>query len=294
MEQFLAVLQRLVDQIETNLDSEVNIANLSRTFGISPFYLQRLFKALVGDSLGQYIRGRRLTRAGEMILETRSGLLDIGFAVGFNSHEAFSRSFKAYFNKTPSEFRSERPSVLLNKKPVLTLDLFEYLKKGLQRDPRIVQSEPQLVVGLPKSIQSPLILEEGFCAEADQVWMDLAGRYREIQYPTPGTFFGITASPSGDFTEDQVDFLAGLAVSRIEALPDGMSQVVLPKGQVAQFEQMRIEPNKYKETIDYIYGYWLPNSAYTRASGVDYVLVEGMLEFGKPHSVKYVIPVQDK
>lgn len=294
MELFLKNIQSLVDQIEENLEFEVNILDLARTFEISPFHFQRLFKAYVGDSLGRYIRGRKLTRAADLLLNTEDGLIDIALAVGFNSHEAFSRSFKAYFNKTPKDFRSEKPQIVLRKKPVLTPELFDYLNSGITREPRILKLDEQIVVGMKKRVQSPFILEERFCEEADVTWMELASRFTEIKNAVPGVFFGITASDSGDFTEEEMDFYAGLLVTGMSDLPDGMSRYVLPAGLYAQFEQYEPKEDRYKETIDYAYGYWFQKSEYVRGRGVDYVFVEGMYEFGKPGSVKYMIPVEKK
>ena len=54
----------------------------------------RLFKALVGNALGGYVRDRRPTQAVRLLLGTDLGIIDMAFRVGFSSHEAFTRSFK--------------------------------------------------------------------------------------------------------------------------------------------------------------------------------------------------------
>lgn len=299
LEKFLSSIQKLVDQIEANLEFEVNIVELARVYDISPFHFQRLFKALVGDSLGRYIRGRRLTRAAEMLLETDIGLIDVAVAVGFNSHEAFTRSFKAYFQQTPKEFRHEKPRVVLSRKPILTMELFEYLKNGIQREPQIVQTKRQTIVGLRRRVQSPFLLEEKFCTEIDQTWAEIAARHQEIQNTVPGTFFGLTISESGLFTEEYVDYFAGMAIVNATTIadvviPQGMSAYEIPEGKFGLFEQYEPKNEKYKATVDCIYGYWLPNSNYTRGRGVDYVRVDEMYDFGKPGSVKYVVPLSEK
>lgn len=292
MENFLRIIQDLIDRIENGLEYEANIVALASSYGISAFHFQRLFKALVGDSLGRYIRGRRLTRAAEMLLETDSGVLDIGLAVGFNSHEAFSRSFKSYFDKTPKDFRYEKPQVVLSRKPILSMELFEHLKMGMQREPQIVYSESQIIVGPKKRVSSPFLSEGRYCADTDLTWAELAKRKDEIKNTIPRTFFGLTVSDSGDFTEEWVDYIAGVSVTHLEAMPEGMFHYLLPAGQVAQFEMYDTSEDRYKETVDYIYGYWLPNSNYVRGNGVDYVLVENMSEIGAAgFSLKYVMPV---
>jgi AraC family transcriptional regulator len=77
MSKDLTLISNLVDQIEENLSDEVDIVSLAKSFDISPWHFQRLFKSLVGDSLGGYVRGRRLTRAAQLLLDTESSIIDI-------------------------------------------------------------------------------------------------------------------------------------------------------------------------------------------------------------------------
>jgi AraC family transcriptional regulator len=291
MAKLINVIQDLVDHIETNLEFEVNIVDLANNYEISPYHFQRLFKVLVGDSLGQYIRGRRLTKAAEMLTNSKDGLIDIAIAVGFNSHEAFTRSFKSYFEVSPKEFRLNKPPVILARKPVLTVDLFNYVKEGLQREPDIITFPAQHVVGTKMRVHSPFILEEQFCKQVDDNWQVLASRLSEVKSSVPGTYYGITLSESGNFTEEYVDYICAIPVADFTNVPEGLATHTLPERKLALFENYDHKDDRFKKTIDYIYGYWLPNSGCKRGPGADYVLVEKMMEFGKPGHVKYALPV---
>lgn len=291
MAKFINVIQGLVDHIETNLEFEVNIVDLASSYEISPYHFQRLFKALVGDTLGQYIRGRRLTKAAELITDTRDGLLDIAIAVGFNSHEAFTRSFKSYFNVAPKDFRISRPPVVLSRKPYLTMDLLEHVAGKMQRDPDVITFSAQKVVGTKMRVYSPFILEAEFCKQVDENWVKFASRMHELTSSIPGTYYGITVSESGHFTEEYVDYYCCLPVADSFVAPEGLDSYILPERKIALFENYQLTDERFSKTIDYIYGYWLPNSSYKRADGVDYIFVEGMMEFGKPATVKYATPV---
>ena len=57
-------------KICSSLGYDVNIKSLAQSYSLSPWHFQRLFKSIVGSSLGQYTRGRRLTLAANMLLET--------------------------------------------------------------------------------------------------------------------------------------------------------------------------------------------------------------------------------
>ncbi|OUR74720.1 AraC family transcriptional regulator, partial [Arcobacter sp. 31_11_sub10_T18] len=87
MQKHLEMIQDLVDKIEKDVSYDVNILSLSNSFDISPWHFQRLFKSIVGDSLGSYTRGRRLSLAATMLQTTKLSIVDIAFEVGFNSHE---------------------------------------------------------------------------------------------------------------------------------------------------------------------------------------------------------------
>lgn len=296
MQKDLNLIQNIVDQIEDNLADEINIVHLAESFDLSLWHFQRLFKSFVGDTLGGYTRGRRLTRAAQLLLNSDQGIIDIAFAVGFNSHEAFSRSFKAYFNVSPKVFRRNRPGILLNEKPLLTLDLLDHIVKDIKREPIISIRKELIIVGFSCTVPSPFIANENYCDLLYSTWMSLFDRHAEIQNTIPETFLGLHISQSGNFTEDTVEYMVGVPTTSANSIPDGMMSYTFPEQQVAMFEVATVDKDTSAKTIDYIYGYWLPNSAYTRGQGHDYELFEGIdkgiQSFSDPNlGSRYVIPI---
>ena len=162
MQQTVGYMQSLVDDVEENLSDDINIVSLAYSCNLSPWHFQRLFKALVGDTLGGYIRGRRLTEAAHLLLTTDLGIIDIAFGVGFRSHEAFTRAFKEYFGQSPKDFRKNKPSVVLNEKPLLSMELVRHLEKEIQHVPMIKTTPALTIVGLQTSIPSPFISEDAY------------------------------------------------------------------------------------------------------------------------------------
>ena len=285
-------IQGLVDQVEENLSDEINIVQLASSFNLSPWHFQRLFKALAGDTLGGYVRGRRLTQAARLLTNTDLGIIDIAFRVGFNSHEAFTRSFKSYFGQSPRDFRMNRPSVILNEKPLLSMDLVRHLEHEIEHEPIITTRPEQIIMGLDTPIPSPFMTNDAYCEDLFPAWMTLLERQDEIKDKQPTVFYGITASPSGDFTEDTLNFIAGIPVASSTHVPDGMVAHMLPEQQVAMFKVAVIDKETVLRTMNYIYGYWLPNSPYTRGSGSDYELFDETRGFIDPRlGSQYVIPI---
>ncbi len=291
MQQTISYIQGLVDQVEDNLSEEINVIQLADSFNMSPWHFQRTFKAFAGDTLGGYIRGRRLTEAARLLLNSDLGIIDIAFRVGFNSHEAFTRSFKAYFGQSPKNFRKNLTTVALKEKPLLTMDLIEHLQKEIDREPIIKTSQRQVVIGIETPIPSPFNTEVAYCETLWPAWEKLLEREQEINDRPPTAFYGITVSPSGTFTEDELIFIAGVPTVS-ENVPENMVAHIFPQQQVAMFRVATIDKETVLRTIDYIYGYWLPNSQYTRGSGSDYELFEESNGFIDPgQGSHYVIPV---
>ena len=290
------MIQELVDNIEENVGFDVNILNLAKSFELSPWHFQRLFKSIVGDSLGGYIRGRRLSIGAKQLLATDLSIINIAFEVGFNSHESFTRSFKSYFDFSPKKFREERPSVLIHEKPFLNDELLEHITEGMEQEPIIIDKQEQIIVGFDTDVPSPFNTLTPICEMVYTQWMTLFERQEEIQNAKKHTFLGLNVSPSGTFTEDILQYIAGVPVSTHAPLPEGMTTVTLPKQKVAIFDtKTNIDAEVAKRTIDYIYGFWLPNSPYERGVGNDYELFEDVHNFMTGDFVsKYVVPIVDK
>lgn len=54
---------------------------------------------------------RKLALAAEELMRTEDTVLEVALKYGYDSHEGFTRSFKAYLGVTPAEFRKYHPSV---------------------------------------------------------------------------------------------------------------------------------------------------------------------------------------
>jgi len=295
MEKYVSMINEVVDFIEQNIAEEINVIDMAKRMDISPWHFQRLFKTMVGDSLGAYLRGRRLSIASEMLLESDRSIIDIAFGVGFNSHEALTRSFKNVFNISPKNYRKEKPQVLTMKKPMLTDDLFSHISNGIQREPIIMDMPGIFLNGYDIQIPSPFVSDENICEIIATPWFKLL---EEKKDQTPKDLIGITISPSGNYTEDKLQFVAS-EIFYEEPIVESSQRVALriPKQKVAAFNIFSdIEEDIARKTIDYIYGYWLPNSNYMRGKGHDYEFFGNVVDFRDPGSFtyRYVIPVEDK
>lgn len=99
---------RVLVHIQEHLDERLPLEELARLACFSPYHFHRVFKGMVGESVKEYVRRLRLERAAGQLKLGRASVIDIALAAGYDSHEAFTRSFKAAFGAAPLHFRQAR------------------------------------------------------------------------------------------------------------------------------------------------------------------------------------------
>lgn len=94
-----------IDFIESRLTEAMGVSELARQAFFSKTHYQRLFRAIVGEPVMEYVKNRRLQLACREIGAGNTRILDVALKYGYESHEGFTRAFQAYFGVTPSEYR---------------------------------------------------------------------------------------------------------------------------------------------------------------------------------------------
>ncbi|MEZ4235154.1 MAG: AraC family transcriptional regulator [Myxococcota bacterium] len=90
----------------------LDLARIAAEAGLSPFHLQRRYRALFGETPHQALTRVRLARARELLLHSDLQVTDICFAVGFRSLGSFSALFAREVGDPPSQWRAQmRPVV---------------------------------------------------------------------------------------------------------------------------------------------------------------------------------------
>ena len=96
-------IQRAIDYVEANITEDIDFEEAARQAYSSSFHFQRVFGILCGLSLGDYIRMRRLSLAGEELSKGNAKIIDIALKYGYDTPESFSRAFTRFHGITPSE-----------------------------------------------------------------------------------------------------------------------------------------------------------------------------------------------
>lgn len=119
---YKVILQNTIDSIEKNLSSKISIDDLSKESHQSVYDFQRLFAFVIGVTIGDYIRKRRLYEAGIEIVTTDMSIGDIAANYQYFNHSPFTRAFKQFHGHTPIEIREKGISLVRVFKKITILE----------------------------------------------------------------------------------------------------------------------------------------------------------------------------
>jgi AraC family transcriptional regulator len=121
---------RVLVHIQQHLDDALALDDLAGVACFSPYHFHRIFKGMVGETVQEHIRRLRLERAAGQLKLSARPVIHIALDAGYESHEAFTRSFHALFGRSPSAFRSARRKLPL---PAAPSDVHYALGKPARR-----------------------------------------------------------------------------------------------------------------------------------------------------------------
>lgn len=105
--EYAARMHRVLETIDRNIDQTLDLDRLAAVAHFSPFHFHRLFTAWTGETLGDYVRRRRIELAAvHLIAQPRVPVLQVALGVGFGSGEAFARAFKQRYGCSASAWRA--------------------------------------------------------------------------------------------------------------------------------------------------------------------------------------------
>jgi len=99
-------LQRALGFMEAHLLEEgLDAEAVAKQIYVSGAHFQKIFHIITGVTVGEYIRSRRLSLAGEELLETQAKVIDLALRYGYDTPEAFTKAFTRFHGVTPTAAR---------------------------------------------------------------------------------------------------------------------------------------------------------------------------------------------
>jgi len=230
-------LNQLVEYIEDHLTdqhdaAELDVAGLASRIGTTDYHLRRMFSALVGMSLTEYIRRRRMTLAAADVMDGRP-LLEIAVTYGYGSTEAFGRAFFSVHGVAPRDIRSSGGPLSTQQKLRFRLTI----EGNTPMETRIIDRPAFALVG--HAVRVPLIFDgvnPHIRSHIESLPPEEHGRLKELSDAEPTGLLQVSADVDPDYVEgSELTYLHGVALQESTARPDDLDVIEVARGQWAVF-----------------------------------------------------------
>lgn len=262
-----------IEFIETNLFEAFTLDEVASAAALSTYHFARTFRALMGETVMDYARRRRLTIAAARLADEDVRLIDLAFATGFESQEAFARAFKKQFHMTPGAWKKSGRRLMSEAFAAPDLSHLVHRKENITMEPKFVETEEIRVIGMMANFNDAT--KKGI----PDLWSVFAARMGEIKARIEGTTYGVCFPAALD--EENFDYMAAVPVGSFEVVPDGMVARTVPAHRFAVFTHKTGDDtlhNDLQKSVHYIWGTWLPNSGLEHARVPDFELYDERMD----------------
>ena len=97
--------QKIEQYVEENIFKDLTLTNMSEALCISPSYLSRIFKTIIGMNCSEYLVEAKLKKAKDLLFTTNDTVKEIAEKLGYSSSAHFIRIFKSYYGITPKQMQ---------------------------------------------------------------------------------------------------------------------------------------------------------------------------------------------
>ena len=250
MDEHIEAVQRMQDYIETNLDTNITMADLANVSKYSPWYSYRLFVDLLHMTPAVYIRRLRLSKSALKLRDERAKIIDVALDSGFESVDGYQRAFYKEFGCNPYEY-SMRPTPIYLFKP--------YGIKYANRKEKNSMSEVKNV--FVQVIEKPgrkLIIKRGknakhyfeYCNEVGcEVWGLLCSMKSIGGEPV------CLWLPEKYIAEGTSEYVQGVEVELDYSgkIPEGFDVIELPKCKYIMFQGEPFEEEDFSEAVEQVW-----------------------------------------
>lgn len=282
-------LNEAMDHIERHLDQRIEAAGLARIALTSEYHFRRMFSALAGMPLSEYIRRRRLTVAGAEVLSGRRPLLDVAVRYGYGSGEAFARAFRAVHGVGPGEAR--RGGAVLRSQPRMSFRLT--IEGSGSMEYRIVEKAEFRIVG--RKARVPLV-HAGVNPAIEEFVRGIGQRelqrLEELSDQEPHGI--VSAVDNLDESREEgtgLDYYHAVVTGAPEPVPEGMESLTVPAGTWAVFENSGEFPRALQYLWRDAFTQWFPANPYRSRPGPE-ILRTRLSEDGAEADAQIWIPVE--
>ncbi len=277
---WVCALNEAVDYMEENLLSAITCDNVADHVHISSFHFQRTFTILVGLPVSEYIRNRRLSLAGQDLLNSNNKIIDMSLKYGYETPESFTKAFKRFHGISP--IQAKKVGATLKSFNRISLKLT--IAGGSRIDYSIVKKDKFEVVVLSRNFAS-----DNCGVEIPLFWKEYIDE-------------GLLDKVCGEFgirifsenNNKEFEYCIGCQTDCANQITDLYKKIIIPSYTWAVFKCTGAMPETIQQMWNRIYTEWLPQAKYVFLNTCD---IE-YYTYGDIHSSTYYseiwIPVKMK
>ncbi|MFU0441315.1 AraC family transcriptional regulator [Streptomyces sp. KAI-26] len=286
-------LNEAMEYIESHLGERIEVADLARTATTSEYHFRRMFSALAGVPLAEYIRRRRMTVAGAEVLgHPDRTLLEVAVRYGYDTGEGFARAFRAVHGIGPGEAR--RTGAVLRSQQRLTFRLV--VEGSSAMNYRLVDKGEFRVVG--RRARVPLIHEGPNPAIAEfirSIGREELERIAALSDQEPAGLIGVSDQLDPSRAEGtELDYYHGVVRGpepSDEGAEEGLDSLPVPAGTWAVFTNDGEFPQALQYLWRDVFTQWFPSNPYASRPGPEILSVR-LYEEGRRAAAELWIPVE--
>ncbi|MCL2406610.1 MAG: AraC family transcriptional regulator [Defluviitaleaceae bacterium] len=271
--EYITVIQSVLDEIDRRITEKIKVDELARAANYSTYHFCRVFLALTGTPVMNYVTRRKLEYA-QHDLSRGKRIIEVAMDYGFDTHAGFAKAFKKCFGFPPSlcrlRFKNELPQRM-------TVNNLKLRHGGFIMTPYITVATPFIVAGRTNRHKMPNVRTTADIPAFD--FDEVRSGVHDLLDGTSKLFSKSDAikhceiemcydvdEDSGEFT-----YFAGRGIFHADdlenILPDMESFEVsglyaIFTTPLSPFEQREQSAKTIRDTWQYIFAEWLPNSEF--------------------------------
>jgi AraC family transcriptional regulator len=283
-------IQRTLDYIEENLQERITLEELAELACFSPFHYHRVFHFLVGESVMDYVRKRRLTHAAIRLIDSDEKVIDIALDLGFQYQESFNRAFKKFFGVSPRQYRNTTfiPRSL-HQKAYLNMSSFT---GGISMEMKLVTKPAFNLIGYELKTRNT---DGENNREIPKFWQHYIQNNLGVKIPNSLNKNELGLCTDYNMTTGEFVYIIGMEVAEGTPAPEGLTYRSFPEKEYAVFTTPKATEENFPSTIQStwveIYSKWFPNSGYEQEGTLEFELYDERC-MDKEKQIDIYIPVK--
>jgi len=269
---YRARIERALRFIGERHAQPLTLRDVARAAALSEFHFHRVFSAVMGESVGQFITRTRLERAAfRLAYEPDASVTEIAEGAGYSSVSNFSKAFSARFALAPTGVRKREalPAALAKRRASAPRSREPTGLYALPREASAAKRERRYAK-LARSVRfertpartlACLASANGYAfAAIEAAWRELVERALQLGLPEPLDAYGLPFDSPQLTLPELCRYHACVACPPALALAPPLFRSELPAGRYAVFPYAGAA-RRVEDTYRAIYSVWLPRSS---------------------------------